>query len=211
MAKKLLIFAGPNGSGKSTLYRKLQAKYASLANLPLINPDDIAKAFFGNFLPDGTKESNRQMLVAGKEALTQRKNLIAQNKSFGFETTLSGNSEKHTIKKALDAGYELYIIYVALDDPFLNVQRVKARVKNKGHFVEPSIVVRRYYKSMQNLNEIIPLAKSVYLFDNTFSKFRLIASLRESGARKENSVIVKNTLPKWSNDAITTLIERMKS
>lgn len=210
MAKKILIFAGPNGSGKSTLYRKLQSKYASLANLPLINPDDIAKELFGNFLPDGSKESNRQMLIAGKEALRQRKYLISQNESFGFETTLSGNSEKHTINEALQHGYELYIVYVALDDPFLNVQRVKARVQNKGHFVDPSIVVRRYYKSMQNLNEIIPLAKGVYLFDNTFTKFRLIASLRESGARKEKSVIVKDALPAWSNNAINALIETMK-
>ena len=63
MAKKLLIFAGPNGSGKSTLYRKLQAKYMSLANLPLINPDDIAKELFGDFLSDGSKESNRQIPI----------------------------------------------------------------------------------------------------------------------------------------------------
>ncbi|HIP12847.1 MAG TPA: hypothetical protein EYG73_09045 [Arcobacter sp.] len=210
MAKKLLIFAGPNGSGKSTLYHKMQSKYTSLANLPLINPDDIAKELFGNFLPDGTKESNRQMLRAGKKALLQRKDLLAQDKSFGFETTLSGNSEKHTITEALNRGYQLYIVYVALDDPFLNVQRVKTRVQNKGHFVEPSTVVRRYHKSMQNLNEIIPLAKGVYLFDNTFSKFRLIASLRESGARKEKSVIIKDALPTWSSNAIATLIERMK-
>ncbi len=210
MAKKLLIFAGPNGSGKSTLYRKLLTKYSSLANLPLINPDDIAKELFGTFLPDGTKQSNNQMFIAGKKALTQRKNFIEKNESFGFETTLSGNSEKHTIKKALAVGYELHIIYVALDDPFLNVQRVKARVQNKGHFVEPSTIIRRYHKSMQNLNEVIPLAKSVYLFDNTFSKFRLIASLRESGARKENSVIVKDALPVWSSSPITTLIDRMK-
>ena len=210
MAKKLLIFAGPNGSGKSTLYRKLQSKYASLANLPLINPDDIAKEIFGDFLSDGSKESNRQMLIAGKKALEQRKNLLSQNESFAFETTLSGNSEKRTIYEALKKEYQLYIIYVALDDPFLNVQRVKARVENKGHFVEPSIVVRRYHKSMQNLNEIIPFAKGVYLFDNTFSKFRLIASLRESGARKEKSVIVKSNLPQWSDIPIVTLVNKMK-
>ena len=211
MAKKLLIFAGPNGSGKSTLYHKLQSKYTSLANLPLINPDDLAKELFGNFLPDGTTESNRQMLIAGKKALQQRKDLLTKDKSFGFETTLSGNSEKRTITEALNRGYQLYIVYVALDDPFLNVQRVKARVENKGHFVEPSTVVRRYHKSMQNLNEIIPLAKGVYLFDNTFSKFRLIASLRESGARKEKSVIVKSNLPQWSDIPIATLVNRMKS
>ena len=38
---------------------------------------------------------------------------------------------------------------------------MKARVQNKGHFVEPTIVVRRYHKSMQNLNEIIPHAINV--------------------------------------------------
>ncbi len=210
MAKKLLIFAGPNGSGKSTLYRKLQTKYTSLANLPFINPDDIARELFGDFLSDGSSKSNRQMLIAGKKALKQRKNLLSQNESFVLETTLSGNSEKRTIHEALKKEYQLYIIYVALDDLFLNVQRVKARVENKGHFVEPAIVVRRYHKSMQNLNEIIPFAKGVYLFDNTFSKFRLIASLRESGARKEKSVIVKSNLPQWSDMPIETLIARMK-
>jgi len=210
MAKKLLIFAGPNGSGKSTLYRKLRSKYASLANLPLINPDDIAKELFGDFLSDGSSQSNRQMLIAGKKALEERKNLLSQNESFAFETTLSGNSEKRTIYEALKKEYQLYIIYVALDDPFLNVQRVKARVENKGHFVEPAIVVRRYHKSMQNLNEIIPLATGAYLFDNTFSKFRLIASLRESGARKEKSVIVQSNLPQWSDIPIATLVNKMK-
>jgi len=61
MSKKLFILAGPNGSGKSTLYRKLIGKYKTLSNLPFVNPDDIAKELFGDFLPNGSNESNRKM------------------------------------------------------------------------------------------------------------------------------------------------------
>jgi len=131
MSKKLFILAGPNGSGKSTLYRKLIGKYKTLSNLPFVNPDDIAKEFFGDFLPNGSNESNRKMLKAGKEAITRRKQFLHDGISFGFETTFSGNSEKKLIDNALKQGYELYIVYIALSDPLLNVQRVRARVQTK--------------------------------------------------------------------------------
>jgi len=96
MAKKLFIHAGPNGSGKSTLYRKLIGKYKTLSKLPFVNPDDIAKEIFGDFLPNGSKESNQKMLRAGKEAIKRRKQFLHDGVSFGFETTFSGNSEKKT-------------------------------------------------------------------------------------------------------------------
>jgi len=205
MTKKLLIFAGPNGSGKSTLYRKLLLKYKALVNLPFVNPDDIAKELFGNFIFDNSKESNLKMLIAGKKAIMLRKKLLSQNRSFGFETTLSGNSEKQIIKEALKNGYELYIIYVSLEDPFLNVQRVKTRVQNNGHFVESKTIVRRYYKSLNNLKEISKFAKGIYLFDNSTSKFRLLASLRKSGARGKKQVIANTYLPEWSISIIENL------
>ena len=64
------------------------------------------------------------------------------------------------------------------------------------------MVVRRYAKSIKNIQDIIPKAKGVYLFDNSASKFRLIASIRESGARGEKSVIVKSSLPEWTEEFI---------
>ena len=149
MSKKLFILAGPNGSGKSTLYKKLIGKYKTLSKLPFVNPDDITKEIFGNFLPDGSNESNQKMLNAGKEAIRRRKQFLNDDISFGLETTFSGNSEKQLIDVAIKKGYDLYIVYIALSDPLLNVQRVRARVQNKGHFVDPTIVVRRYHKSMQ--------------------------------------------------------------
>jgi len=203
---KLFILAGPNGSGKSTLYRKLIGKYKTLSKLPFVNPDDIAKEIFGDFLPNGSNESNQKMLRAGKEAIRRRKQFLHDGISFGFETTFSGNSEKKLIDSALQKGYELYIVYIALSDPMLNVQRVRTRVQNKGHFVEPSIVVRRYCKSMQQIKEVAPRAKGLYLFDNSQSHYKLIASLRKSGARSEQNIILNTPLPQWSKEIINDLI-----
>ena len=206
MSKKLFILAGPNGSGKSTLYRKLIGKYKTLSNLPFVNPDDIAKKLFGDFLPDGSNESNSKMLKAGKEAITRRKQLLHEGVSFGFETTFSGNSERQLIDNALKQGYELYIVYITLCDPLLNVQRVRARVQNKGHFVDPTIVVRRYYKSMQQIIEVAPKSKGFYLFDNSEAHYKLIASLRKSGARGEQNIILNTPLPQWSKQIVHDLV-----
>jgi len=208
MAKKLFILAGPNGSGKSTLYRKLIGKYKALSKLPFVNPDDIAKEIFGDFLPNGSKESNQKMLHAGKESIKRRKQFLAEGISFGLETTFSGNSEKQLIDDAIEKGYDLYIVYIALSDPLLNVQRVRARVQNKGHFVDPAIVVRRYYKSMQQIIEVAQKVKALYLFDNSQTHYKRIASLRKSGARGEQNIILKTPLPEWSKEIINDLINQ---
>ena len=208
---KLLVIAGPNGSGKSTLYRKLLPKYRSLAKLPFVNPDDIAKEMFGDFLLDDSVDNNRKMLAAGKEAVIRRKEYLKARLSFGFETTLSGSGEKRVIREALADGYELYIIYVALEDPFLNIQRVRTRVKNHGHYVDPTVILRRYHKSLTNVQEIMLEAKGVYLFDNTEAHFKLLATLRTSGARGDQSIIVRSPLRPWSFPLVDVLVSHAKT
>ncbi len=206
MAKKLFVLAGANGSGKSTLYNKLVKKYKALLELPFINPDNIAKEIFGNFLIDNSKESNRKMLIAGKEAIKRRKDFLFKEISFGFETTLLGNSEIQLINKAIKKGYDIYIVYIALSDPLLNVQRVRTRVQNKGHFVEPDIIVRRYYKSLFHIAKIAPRTKALYLFDNSQTHYKRVASFRKSGARGEQNIILNTPLPNWSKEIVKSLI-----
>ncbi|RUM68944.1 MAG: hypothetical protein DSZ08_07415, partial [Sulfurovum sp.] len=89
-----------------------------------------------------------------------------------------------------------------------NVQRVRARVQNKGHFVDPSIVVRRYHKSMQQIIEVAPKVKALYLFDNSEAHYKRIASLRKAGARDEQNIILNAPLPMWSKQIINDLINQ---
>ena len=177
-----------------------------MAKLPFVNPDDIAKEIFGNFLPNSSKESNQKMLQAGKEAIKRRKQFLADGISFGVETTFSGNSEKQLINNAINKGYHLYIVYIALSDPLLNVQRVRARIQNRGHFVDPAIIVRRYYKSIKQIIEVASKAKALYLFDNSGIHYKRIASFRKSGARGEQKIILNTPLPLWSKSIINEII-----
>lgn len=46
-------------------------------------------------------------------------------------------------------------------------ERVKTRVEKGGHGIPDEVIDRRYSKSLQNLEVLIPLFDSVELFDNT--------------------------------------------
>lgn len=48
----------------------------ALSNLPFVNPDDIAKEIFGDFLSDSSRKSNQKMLQAGKVAIQRRKQFL---------------------------------------------------------------------------------------------------------------------------------------
>ncbi len=196
MSAKLLILAGPNGSGKSTLYNYLLFRYKRLRNIPFINPDLIAESF---------NENKQKYIKAAKTAIRNRKNLLKEHKSFAIETTLSGNSEIDLIYNAFKKGYQIYIIYISLDDPFLNIQRVKARVSSGGHEVLPIDIIRRYKRSLKNMKKVVSFASAIYIFDNTSEKFKLISSYRAKGARG-NKYLIRNTyIPNWAKSILDTI------
>jgi len=200
----LIVIAGPNGSGKSTLYQRLIRRIPSFRDIPFINPDEVAKDLFGAYLQEDSAEHRRQMLVAGKEALKQRKELLSQRYSFGFETTLSGNSEMRMIQEARNLGYSVTLIFVGLDDPALNVMRVKLRVQNGGHHVAPQDIVRRWERSMENLKKVFPLVKRLYLVDNSGEGHRLVASVTQKAFIKSLCLPKENTTTaaEWSTPLI---------
>ncbi|NKQ40254.1 MAG: hypothetical protein HF962_01630 [Sulfurovum sp.] len=81
-------------------------------------------------------------------------------------------------------------------------------MQNKGHFVDPGIVVRRYHKSMQQIKEVALNAKGLYLFDNSQTHYKFIASLRKSGARGEQNIILNTPLPQWSKEIVNDLVNK---
>jgi predicted ABC-type ATPase len=89
------VFAGPNGAGKSTLVAQRVR-----GRIPAVNPDDIAKT-----LPP--RPGNAGVIEAGRIALTQREEHLAQRRTFGLETTLTGRSELDLMRRARAAGYRV--------------------------------------------------------------------------------------------------------
>jgi len=182
----LYVVAGANGSGKSTLINKHRNL---IKDVKFVNPDDIAKTMDSSY--DG--KNNALTLKASREAITQQNSLLKNNKTFGIETTFSGNRELKIMENAKKQGYQVKLIYIGLNSPKANIERVGERTQNGGHYVDPQTVVRRYHKSMNNLDKGIKIADKTYIVDNSKNKDYIVAKLK---SEKVISVTNKE-VPNW--------------
>ena len=181
-APQLWVVAGPNGAGKSTLVdRHIRGK------APIINPDVIAL-----MLEQQTGRRNAS-LAAGKLALQQRARLLADRHSFVIETTLTGRSELELMEAALAAGFKISLVYIGLDDIQISIARVQERIRRGGHAVPYGDLIRRYHRSLGQLEAAMAKAHRVLLFDNSGRHRRFVYS-SESGRTK----FASPHMPDWA-------------
>ena len=165
--KNLYIIAGCNGAGKTT---------ASFTILPeiidckeFVNADEIAKGL-SPFQPE------KVAFEAGRIMLNRIAELLDQNESFAFETTLSTRSYKHKIKEAKQKGFTITLLFFWLQNVELAKERVRTRVSEGGHNIESEVIERRYIKGIKNLFDIyLPIVDGALIFDNSYGKHLLIA------------------------------------
>jgi len=165
--KNLYIIAGCNGAGKTT---------ASFIILPeilnckeFVNADEIAKGL-SPFQPETVAiESARIMLNRIKE-------LLVNNESFAFETTLATKSYKEKVLTAKTNGYSITLLFFWLESTELAKERVRTRVLEGGHNIDDEVIERRYYNGIKNLFDIyLSIVDEVLIFDNSEGKHKLIA------------------------------------
>lgn len=165
--KKLYIIAGCNGAGKTT---------ASFTILPeildckeFVNADEIAKGL-SPFQPE------KVSFEAGRIMLNRINELLLENESFAFETTLSTRSYKNKIVEAKGKGYRVTLLFFWLQNVELAKERVKIRVSEGGHNIEPEVIGRRYIRGIKNLFDIyLPIVDGALIFDNSEGKHELLA------------------------------------
>lgn len=119
--------------------------------------------------------------------------LLDKGESFIMETVFSHESKLDLMKKARALGYNVYFYFVSTDDPEVNVNRVKIRVKNGGHNVPEEKMIDRYYKSLNLLNDAIKLSYRSYLWDNSNVNVELFAQIHGG----EGKIDKKTRTPNW--------------
>jgi len=131
--------------------------------------------------------------IAADLAELIRQTLLDNKLSFSYETVMSDEKKIDFLHAAKAAGYRIYLYYFATEDPIINVNRVKLRVAQHGHPVDPAIIESRYYKSLANLKAAVKVSKRAYLFDNSNLSI-LIAEITNG---TEVDLIDQNIIPNW--------------
>lgn len=127
------------------------------------------------------EDVKRSALTAGREVLKRIAEYLDSGQSFAVETTLADNGPLETMRAARAIGFEVHLIFVALDTPERNIQRVRERVVQGGHDVSDEDIRRRYQRSFANLLAAVRVAHRSSLFDNSGPAHRIV--LQASGGR----------------------------
>jgi predicted ABC-type ATPase len=188
----LWLLAGPNGAGKSTCVATLYDLSPEIEEV--VNPDNIAR----DLLPEAPEKA---ALKAGRLARQRVSHLLNERRSFGVETTLSGQLHVQDVKRAKSEGWNVGLMYVGLDGPDLAIERVRERKLAGGHHVPSDDVSRRYERSLINLAIIYQLADSVLILDNSSTEPRKMLEV------DHGEVTFKaDNLPAWLSRSLGALI-----
>lgn len=156
--KNLYIIAGCNGAGKTT------ASYTILPEIieckEFVNADEIAKGL-SPFQPE------KVAFESGRIMIDRINDLLNENESFGFETTLASKTYRNKILKAKKLGYTVTLLFFWLNNIELAKERVKTRVLEGDHHILVGLIERRYLRGINNLFDIyLDMVDATFIFDN---------------------------------------------
>lgn len=183
-----IVYAGPNGSGKSSVRDVIDSPVEVV-----IDPDRIARQI-------NAADPRSVDPEAGRAAVRLFDDTIASRQSLSMETTLSGHSALRRMERAKAAGYEVTLIYVALNDPQLNVDRVTERARQGGHFIEPETVRRRVGSSLDNLPRALAIADQSVVLDNSGPAHRRMLEVADG-----RLTFQAEQLPQWLQDRLPAI------
>ena len=171
------IIAGPNGAGKTTF----ALEYLPLSDCRVFLNADMIAAGLAPF------SAEEKLLEAGKLFLREIERSEKKRANFAFETTLSGKSHLSRVRRMLEDGWRVNLIYLWLPGVEASLNRVRRRVQQGGHGIPEQDIHRRYLRSLENLLRFYaPLCTETECFDNSTRPRRLI--FRQTG----KDVIVAN-------------------
>ncbi len=194
MTPVLVFLAGPNGAGKSTFYELHLKKLG----LPFLNADVFAA------------ETGVDSFEAARILDRSRSEMIARGESFITETVFSDphGAKLDMLRAAVEAGFDVRLIFIGLGSPDLSRRRVAQRVAIGGHDVPTEKLAGRYARSLANLKSAIFVVSNVRIYDNSSATepYRRLA-------RFQNGQLVlrgEGRMPAWTKGIIPPASKRRR-
>ncbi|HRD52834.1 MAG TPA: zeta toxin family protein [Flavobacteriales bacterium] len=193
MAKRkprCIVIAGPNGAGKTTFAKEFLPKEAGI--LHFVNADLIAAGL-------SPLDPAAAQVAAARILLKELDRLSGERKDFAFETTLSGRAYLDRIREWRMAGYRVELVFVRVRSAELLLKRIALRVKQGGHDVPATDVLRRIERGWFAMEGYLKLADSWAVYGTEGEEPQLIAEhngeqMRVAQRRVQYSKDVRNAL-----------------
>ncbi len=186
MKSQLVVLAGPNGAGKSTFYDA----FLSESPLPFLNADRFAA------------ETGVDSLEAARILDTARDRMIDDGIGFITETVFSDphGAKLGMMRKAVDAGYAVTLVFICVAAPQVSVLRVGQRVAGGGHDVPRDRIIARYARSLANLKKALDVVPSIKLYDNSSldEEYQLVATFQDGTVTYR----APGRLPAWTRGIV---------
>jgi len=154
----MLIVAGPPGSGKSVGFP------VRAYGIDAFSIDDRCAELQGGSY-QGITPATRSVAVAECRLWIDRH--LQGRQSFAVETTLRTPAAIEQAQRALVLGFVTRMVFVATDDPEVNVRRVVARARMGGHAAPAAEVRETWAISVRNLALAVPHFLELLLVDAT--------------------------------------------
>lgn len=95
-----------------------------------------------------------------------------------METVLSTDKYRRLVLKAKAMGFAIWLIYVVLDTPERNIERVRFRVRKGGHAVPDDKIRSRWTRSLAQFPWFLDQADAAWIYDNSGASPRPIGEKR---------------------------------
>jgi predicted ABC-type ATPase len=124
---------------------------------------------------------------------------IGNRTSLSFETTLRSAITFEQAGRAREAGFNLTMIYVAIESVEMHLERIRARVDARGHGASERRLRQIHASSLNNFRRALVEFDRVDVYDNSGLGPELVL-IRESGVTTYTSP----HLPEWVLRALPT-------
>lgn len=188
---ELHVVAGPNGAGKTTIFKDLVPQ-----GLDYINADLIAKT-----IREKAGGLNTQDL-ANQEAAKIFYEKTSRRESFAIETNLYDLETYKSFQGLQALGYQIFLYFLAVDDVNICINRVKLRVEQGGHNVNPDVIKQRYTTGLALLKHYKDFPDVMILLDNSDGIAKTELELRKGVVHYQSA---------QSKEWVKTIVEEKQS
>ena len=168
--ENLIVIAGCNGSGKSTFGNLLISE-----DMVIFDADKRKKEIYDGFSFDFELRDEMSWNQTQQEFEKFVFEALELKTNFAFETNFH-HKPMTWVNKFKSSGFKVHLLFFALENTNVAIERVAIRFQGGGHFVRKEEIEKRYFKGFENL-------------DNYFQEFDSILILETSAKNKKPQTI----------------------